>query len=102
MKKNIKFATLKDGVLDNSGTNNELRLKLEYVALPDFIDIRSKKIIEFNGEYYHNNTIIRARTDKDRTDMLERNGYSVHHVSESDYKKDKENVIKQCIDFLNN
>ena len=44
--KNIRFATYDNGVMDNSGKNNEHRLVLmNGVILPDFIDLDLKKVI---------------------------------------------------------
>jgi hypothetical protein len=40
----IYFAQLDENkVLDESGNNNEVRLKLEKLILPDFIDMKQKK-----------------------------------------------------------
>jgi len=102
-KSDIYFATLKNGVLDDSGCNNELRLKLSCdVVSPDFIDVSQKKIIEFDGIYYHRNTPENAKRSKDRDDMLKFDNYLVLHINEKDYKENKEKVIKECIEFLKN
>lgn len=101
-KKNIKFATLKNGKLDDSGCNNEERLKLDLVILPDFINLESKKILEFNGVYYHRNNIENKKREIKRTSILIKNGYKVYNIKENDYKQNKEKVIQECIEFLKN
>ena len=99
-KQFIMFATLNNGEKDDSGHNHELRLKLKKIVLPDFINIKTKKIIEFNGTYYHN-LEGRQQADKDRITMLENNGYKVLSIDEKFYYKNKKIVIQQCINFLN-
>lgn len=100
----IFFAELdQNKKIDKSGKNNEMRLKLDKVLLPDFIDINSKKIIEFDGTYWHG---IVGRGNKNRDyerDMIyEKYGYLVHRVSEHDYENNKEKVIIECLNFLKN
>lgn len=99
-KKYIKFATLKNGVLDDSGCNNEERLKLGLVILPDFINLKNKKIIEFDGVYYHRNNPENIKRDIKRTTELIKNGYTVFKVNENEYKQNKEKSIQECIDFI--
>ena len=98
----IFFAQLNpDKNIDLSGTNNELRLKLCRVILPDFIDTKTRKIIEFDGTYWHGSV---GRGNKEREDIrdsiLENNNYSILHISESDYKNDKQGTIDKCTIFL--
>jgi len=98
---NIYFATYNNGVIDNSGKNNEFRLKLlNGVILPDFFDEVSKKIIEFDGTYYHRITPENSLREHKRDKMIIESGYQVLHVSELDYKNSKQKIIDKCINFL--
>ena len=99
--KNIRFATYDNGVMDNSGKNNEHRLLLmNGVILPDFIDLDLKKIIEFDGTYYHRNTPENSLREDKRDKMILESGYQILHVSEYDYKHNKQEIINKCINFL--
>lgn len=98
---NIFFATFNNGVKDTSGKNNEYRLKLlNGVILPDFFDLDSKKIIEFDGTYYHRSTPENSLREVKRDMMILESGYKVLHISEMEYKKNKEETINKCINFL--
>lgn len=98
-KNNIYFATLKNGELDDSGRNNEYRLQLKTrIILPDFII--NKKIIEFDGDYYHN---INGRAELDHIRDLEilDCGYEILHIKECDFNNDNEKTLHFCLDFIN-
>jgi hypothetical protein len=79
------------------------------------------KIIEFNGDYWHMNpnkypakTIFRHisksdevilaedvwKKDKVKIQVAKTNGYEVMIVWEHDYRKNKEETIKKCLNFL--
>lgn len=98
----IYFAQLNgDKKLDDSGINHELRLRLDRVVLPDFIDVNSKKIIEFDGTYWHG--IVgrgNKQRDNERDDMYKKYGYTVKRVSEQEFKVNKIGVIAECVTFL--
>lgn len=84
----------------------------------DFVDLKTKKIIEFNGDCYHGNPTIFAADDhphpfakhltakemweKDniKTKCAERYGYTVMVVWEKDYKENKQLIIDNCISFI--
>jgi len=58
------------------------------------------KIIEFDGDYWH----IRDETkqkDKVKQEFLESKGYFVLRIKESEYNKNKNEVINKCINFIN-
>lgn len=77
-----------------------------------------RKIIEFNGDYWHMNPDIYDEKsynkvkkmtaleiwehDKEKIQCARKYGYSVLVVWESEYNKDKEGTIQKCIDFLTN
>ena len=99
---NIFFATFNDGFKDDSGKNNEYRLSLlNGVILPDFIDLAKRKIIEFDGTYYHRLTPENSLREEKRDKMILESGYEVLHVSELEYKNNKQEIINKCIAFLN-
>jgi hypothetical protein len=86
----------------------------------DFTDLLNKKIIEYNGDNYHANPDTFIITDtpnpfrknvtsediwkKDDVKLKLANKYKfdVLVIWDSEYKKDKEKVIKKCIKFLKN
>lgn len=98
----IHFAQLDENKQkDESGTNHEYKLKLEKVILPDFIDTSSNKIIEFDGVYWHGKVGHgNLEREKKRDLILQQNGYDVLHISENDYKNNKNDIIQKCIHFL--
>jgi hypothetical protein len=99
--RNIYFATYKNGVKDDSGKNNEYRLELlDSIILPDFFDKISNKIIEFDGTYYHRKTPENLLREEKRDKMIFNSNYKIYHVSETDYKNDKQGIIIKCINFL--
>lgn len=81
--------------------NKEYRLSVDgsYV-MPDFVDLSTKKIIEFDGDYWHSEAVANPQRESLREDRIKNEGYIVYHVKEHDYKKDKEKVIQECINFL--
>jgi len=74
------------------------------------------KIIEFNGDYWHMNSSIYKDTDYNKTRKMYASeiwkydsnkikcansyGYEVLTIWESDYRKNKNEVIQKCINFL--
>lgn len=99
---NIFFATFKNGFKYDSGKNNEYRLSLlNSVILPDFIDLAKRKIIEFDGTYYHRSTPENSLREEKRDKMILESGYQVLHISEYDYKNNKQEIINKCVAFLN-
>ena len=99
----IYFATLKNGKRTNDKTNNEYILQLnDSFIKPDFFIKNKNKIIEFDGNYYHRLIPENAKRDLIRDEKIIKNGYSVLHINEYDYHKNKANIIHQCINYLNN
>lgn len=84
----------------------------------DFTDLKNKRIIEYNGDDYHGNPDKYKATDypnpfrkkltaqeiwdKDKEKMLlaNDNGFEVLVVWDSEYKKNKEEIINKCREFL--
>lgn len=105
-KHSLYFAELgKDKLPDYSGKNNEYIIRLKSkVLMPDFYDKKSKKIIEFDGTYWHGEHIIRSsnvKREQDRNISLIESGYQVLHIKEEDYRKDPEKIVNICLEFLN-
>lgn len=98
----IYFAQLnKEKAIDDSGCNHELRLTLDSTIMPDFIDTNTKRVIEFDGAYWHG-SVGRGnkQRDKDRDDMYKKYGYTVKRVAEQAFKSNKETVVNECLTFL--
>jgi very-short-patch-repair endonuclease len=85
----------------------------------DFVDTNKKKIIEFNGDFWHYNPkiydisyiydeslikkIYDIRTKEEiKLNEIRKEGYEILIVWENDYYKNKENILNQCLTFLNN
>jgi very-short-patch-repair endonuclease len=84
----------------------------------DFTDIKNKKIIEYNGDDYHGNPNKYSELDtpnpfrrellakdiweKDiiKKKLANENGFNVLVIWDSEYKKNKEEIINKCIKFL--
>jgi very-short-patch-repair endonuclease len=102
IEKKLKSLGLKKSSKGLSMSKNyEYRLMLsESYILPDFYIPSIKKIIEFDGTYYHRDNIENKKRERKRDLDIIKNDLKVYHVSESDYKKDKEGTIHKCLDFL--
>lgn len=81
--------------------NKEYRLKTKtsYV-MPDFIDLSKKRIIEFDGDYWHSEAKVNPERERKRHEQIVSAGFEVMYVREQDYKKDKDKVIDECLQFL--
>lgn len=86
----------------------------------DFTDTLNKKIIEYNGDSYHANPSFFISTDtpnpfrksitsediwkKDevKIKLANRHNFDVLVIWDSEYRKEKDEVIKKCVKFLKN
>jgi hypothetical protein len=95
---NVYFATKNK----QDERNQEYRLKLSdgSLVLPDFICLDKKRIIEFDGDYWHSDRIANPSKERNRDDRIINSGYSILHIKECDFKKHKQRVIDECITFL--
>ncbi len=77
--------------------NKEFRTELG--LLLDYVDANTKRVIEFDGDYWHGKkgNVERERV---RDEKLLAAGYKVLHIKESDFRKDKQNTIQRCVQFL--
>jgi len=81
--------------------NKEYRLNLgEKTIQPDFIDIDQKKIIEFDGEYWHHGPQVNKDREAERDRAIIEAGYQILHIRERDYRQNKEETIQECLNFL--
>lgn len=98
----IRFATINENKeKDTSGKNNEFLVKTKNSFVkPDFIVLNYKKVIEFDGDYWHGQARGNKHRDRERDETLSEMGYQVLHVLERDFKSDPQETINKCIDFL--
>ena len=86
----------------------------------DYVDLNSKRIIEYNGDVYHANPNIYNENDyphpfykkngpsaketwdkdSDKLSVAKNKGFDVLVIWDSEYKKNKKETIKKCIEFL--
>ena len=110
--------------IDSRFVDNQFQFKIkngEFIISKyavDFIDHSSSKIIEFNGDIYHANPSIYNESDnpnpwnrkltssdiwnydKCRNDEIESMGYQVLVIWESDYRKNRQKCVSECVEFL--
>ena len=103
--------------------NNEIILKSDKkIYLYDFTDISKRKIIEYNGDQYHANPKIYEgsdyphpyhktkkytaqeiwKKDKNKMNLAIKNGYQVLVIWDSEYRKNPQQTLEKCLDFLIN
>lgn len=104
--KKIFFAQLDGkGNIDSSGKNHEyiLELKKEKYCRPDFLVEDIKKIIEFDGSYWHDSVKGKGKGEKEleRERLIKNEGYKILHVKEKDFYVNEDEVVKKCLEFLN-
>lgn len=121
-----KIESLIDGEFLYAEKGGELRLQKENGGyyFYDFVDVRNKKIIEYNGDMYHANPSKYKpddyphpfrknitsneiwERDSNKISIAEQNGYEVLIIWDSEYRykgiENKEKVIQKCINFLIN
>lgn len=112
-RKNIYFATKNEEYILNKEEGG--------IWLYDFVDIKNKKIIEYNGDQFHGNPEkfsandspnpfnkdIKAKDlwemDKKKINKAIKEGFEVLVIWDSEYRyKNEEKVIEKCINFLKN
>lgn len=100
----IYFAQLNENKeIDDSGKNHEYVLKLKNKSIkPDFFIKDSKKIIEFDGVYWHRKSSENKKREAIRDKDIINSGYSILHISEYDYHKNPEKEIQKCLEFIKN
>jgi very-short-patch-repair endonuclease len=77
----------------------ERKIKIERYY-PDFINLNKKKIIEVNGDYWHNFPKVIKR-DKRKLQTYLLFGYQTLVIWEHEIKKDPQKVTEKLIEFYN-
>lgn len=100
-----------------SDLETQFYLRDEFLNRGFSFDFRlNNKLIEFFGDFWHHNPSIYAEEwinpvskisskerwnlDKQRIDAAVRNGFEIIVIWELDYKRNKDQVVKECITFL--
>lgn len=83
-------------------TNKEYRIMTtnRRGVLPDFYDDDTKRIIEFDGDYWHSDAVANPTREKERDSSLIESGYKILRIKEKDYYADKQGTVQKCINFL--
>ena len=105
----VKFAELKSEF-------HLLNENKEWFAY-DYVDMLRKKCIEFNGDFWHcNPTLFKAddvhrikkkraeqiwKNDYEKISFIEKKGYQVLTIWESEYRKNPQQTLEKCIKFIN-
>lgn len=94
-KSDVHYANLNKEFVININKNdfisehtNKRTYSLDFVC--------KNKIIEFDGNYWHQNPFYESAKDA----LLTNRGYEILHILDTDYIKNPELVIKQCIEFI--
>lgn len=98
----VYFAT-KDRIEMKEYFNKEYVLKIgPTFCRPDFICLDRKKVIEFDGTYWHGKRPSTANPERERLrdERIRSAGYEILHIKELEYKENKENTIQKCLNFL--
>ena len=66
----------------------------------DFLLRNKKRIIEFDGDYWHGEARGNQERDRIREQKLKVAGYEIHRVSERDYKKEPVAMVYEAVQFL--
>lgn len=99
----IFFAQFNRGIKqEDLSVNLEYTLRLGNTSVkPDFYLASQKKVIEFDGDYWHSDVHGGAERSRVRDQQLVEAGYSVLHIRECDYRSDPDLAVAQCVEFLN-
>jgi very-short-patch-repair endonuclease len=98
----VYFAKLdNNNNIHNTNKNYEFRLNLkESYILPDFFIPSLNLIIEFDGVYYHRNTIENKKRKDIRHKNIIESGFDVIYICEKEFKKDKEKTINDLLKLI--
>lgn len=102
--KEIYFATYVNGIIANDGINHEYEVRFPdglHKYLLDFYVKDINKVIEFDGTWWHGRSESQRQRDLIRENALKKMGFvNILHISESEYDKEPELVIRRCVQFL--
>lgn len=97
IKKNVKFAELNGEKNINFNMYDKKIIGKERICMFVDFSISNQIVIEFDGNYWHKYT---KDIDIKKNIILQSKGYKIFRVEEKDYIKNKEIVIKKCIEFI--
>jgi hypothetical protein len=103
--KDVYFATIKDGKIEDTGVNNEYML-LTHNNRHRFLDFympSKRKCIEFDGEFWHGGKPWDKKRDRIREEEIKETieGINILHIKEMDYRNNPKETVHQCLEFLN-
>ncbi len=87
---------------DNKNDEYILKTKTSFIK-PDFYVPSLSKIIEFDGDYWHqsNNAGTKSRDEKRDNEILDMYpSMNIYHVKEQHYRKNKQRIVEECLEFL--
>lgn len=70
----------------------------ERVVKPDLF--YKNKIIEFDGDYWHGEKRGNQQRDEEKNQLYLQGGFEFLRIRERDYKNNKEETIRKCLNFL--
>ena len=86
---------------DVSGRNHEYVIEtMEGCVKPDFYLKNKKRIVEFDGDYWHGEARGNQERDRNRDKCLKAAGYEIWRVSERDYKREPVAMVYEAVQFL--
>jgi len=97
----VYYATLNRPDMENY-VNKEFCLVLisGKIILPDFIDTNKKKIIEFDGTYWHGQAKANPVREQIREEGIIASGYQLLRIREEDFAKNPSIILQECLNFL--
>lgn len=103
--KEIYFATYNNGKISDDDINREHVIRTEKsIIKPDFIVLEDRKIIEFDGTYWHNynkrNKPENYKREKIRDEKLIESGYLILRITETEMTQNKQQTVQKCLEFL--
>jgi hypothetical protein len=106
LSKKIHFATYHNGKFSDDINREHVINTENSVIKPDFVILEDKKIIEFDGIYWHNhnrrNKPENYKREKIRDENLIKAGYQILRINEAELKENSEKTIEKCLNFLIN
>ena len=107
LAKKIYFATYDGGKFSEDGVNREYTIRTgDFIIKPDFIILEDKKIIEFDGTYWHNYNKRKKpenyKREKIRDEKLLDSGYTILRITETEMTADRQQTVQRCLEFLKN
>lgn len=99
----VYFATLHSITKekDESGYNHEYIIEtMDGCVKPDFLLKDKKRIIEFDGDYWHCEARGNQERDRIRDKQLKEAGYEVYRVPERDYRREPIAMVYEAVQFL--